>query len=204
MVRFQMSTNHCRAIVIQVFPKNAPNDLCFFGNNHQHIRFLSPVKPHKGFRIEIPLPLLHFILNPHPHILGNALAFLLCNARHDGDQNFALGIQRIDGFFFKVNGNSQLFQFSNILETIQRISGKSTDGFGDNHVDFSCLTVLNHLIELISVFCAGSAYPFICVNTCQFPSRIIFNIFYFISIGNSCTHSSLLLKDSVKIRPQSK
>ena len=59
-----------------------------------------------------------------------------------------LGIHCSDGFLFKEDGNVLIFQLADVFQAVQRVSGKSADGLGDNHVDVFGFAVVNHPLPL--------------------------------------------------------
>ena len=82
-----------------------------------------------------------------------------------------------DGFFFKQNRNVHVFELSDVFQAIQCVSGKSADGFGDNHINVTSLTVINHVIEFFTFFCVRAGDAVVGINTGKFPIRIFLNIF---------------------------
>lgn len=57
-------------------------------------------------------------------------------------------IHCIDGFLFKEDGNVLILQLADVFQAVQRVSGKSADGLGDNHVDVFGFAVANHPLPL--------------------------------------------------------
>ena len=100
---------------------------------------------------------LHFITNAHGDILTDRGRLLLGNGGHDGDEDFAFGVERVDVLFFKIDSYVLLFQQPDILETIQRVAGETTDGFSNDQVNFMLQTVINHLQKLWALFCLSTA-----------------------------------------------
>ena len=66
---------------------------------------------------------------------------------------------------------------SDVFQAIQCVSGKSTDGFGNNHINVTSLTVINHVIKLFTFFGVRVGDTVIGINTGKFPIRIFLNIF---------------------------
>ena len=64
-----------------------------------------------------------------------------------------------------------------MLETVQRVSGKTADGLGDNHVDSAGFAVVHHAVELDSVFGIGAGNAVIGVDARQRPFRISADVF---------------------------
>ena len=62
-----------------------------------------------------------------------------------------------------------ILQLADVFQAIQRVSGKSADGLGDNHVDVSGLAVVNHTVKVLTLFGAGAGNTIIGVDTGKFP-----------------------------------
>ena len=60
----------------------------------------------------------------------------LCQARHDGQQQFALAVEGVDVFFFEVDFYAFFFQFADSNQAVDRISGEATNRLCDDEVDF--------------------------------------------------------------------
>ena len=84
--------------------------------------------------VDPDLPVLEAVLQSEFDVLAQRLAFLLCQARHNGEQHLTFGIHGIDVLFFKENRDVLLLQFPDIFQAIQRVSGKPADGLGNDHV----------------------------------------------------------------------
>src|SRR5699024_6774943 len=115
------------------------------------------------------LPLLVSILESQLHVLGEGLAFLLCKARHDGKQNLALGIHRVDVFLLKIYGDVLFFKLSDVFKAIQCISGKSANGLGNYHVNSARHSLVNHTIELLTLFGVSACYTIVSEYSGKLP-----------------------------------
>lgn len=102
--------------------------------------------------VDPDLSVLETILQPEFNVLAQRLAFLLCQARHNGKQHLTLRIHGVDVLFFKENRNVLLLQFPDIFQTIQGVSGKPTDGLGNDHINVSVHAVLDHAVQLLPLF----------------------------------------------------
>ena len=59
-----------------------------------------------------------------------------------------------------------------IFEAVQGISCKSADGLGDDPVDLALHAVVDHDIELFTLFRVGAGNAIIGVYTCKLPFRV--------------------------------
>ena len=121
------------------------------------------------------LPLLVSILESQLHVLGEGLAFLLCKARHNSKQNLALGIHRIDVFFLEIHGNVLFFKLSDVFQAVQSISGKTADGLGNYHVNSTRHSLVNHTIELLTLFGVSACYTIVSKYSGKLPFRVFLN-----------------------------
>ena len=99
--------------------------------------------------VDLNLAVLVSVLQSQFNVLDQGLAFLLCKAHHNGKQHLSFGIHRVNVLFFKENRNVLLLQFPDIFQAVQHISGKSVDGFRDDHVNPAYHTFLYHAVEFI-------------------------------------------------------
>lgn len=56
------------------------------------------------------------------------------------------------------------FKFPNGGQRVDRVSGKSTNGFGDDQIDLSMKSIIDHPSESFTMGGAGAADAFICVD----------------------------------------
>ena len=121
--------------------------------------------------IYLYLTILVAKLESQLYILAEGLRFLLSQGGHNRNQDLTLGIHCVDGFLFEEDGNVLILQLADVFQAVQRVSGKSADGLGDNHVDVSGLAVVNHTVKVLTFFCVGAGNTIIGVDTGKFPFR---------------------------------
>ena len=61
------------------------------------------------------------------------------------------------------------------MNTVKGVSRKSADGFRDYQVDFSCLAILNHFEESLSVGGRCSRYTTVGIHIYEFPIIMFFD-----------------------------
>ena len=123
--------------------------------------------------IDPDFSILETVLQSKFDVLTQGLAFLLCQARHNGKQHLTLGIHGVDILFFKENRDVLFLQFPNIFQAIQGVSGKPADGLGNDHINVSVHAVLDHAVKFLPLFRICSSDPVISINPGQFPFRIL-------------------------------
>ena len=111
---------------------------------------------------------------------------------HDSDKNFALSIHRVNGLFFKQNRNVHVFELSDVFQTIQCVSGQTADRFGNNHINITSLTVINHVIKFFTFFCISAGDAVIGINTGKFPMMVSY-LTMLVKIGDSVIDSRLCI-----------
>ena len=61
--------------------------------------------------------------------------------------------------FFKVNLRAVLLQLADCDQTVHRVAGEATDGFGNDKVDHSAEGVFNHFVEATRFFAFSPERP---------------------------------------------
>ena len=158
-VTFQSSGNLLAACTLQILLEDTLDDLRLRWIDNQ-MSLLVLVVAEEVSCIHQHLPLLEAVLDSHFRILAKLaerLRFLLRQRCHNGDQDFALCVHRVNGLLFKENRNVDLLQQADVFQAVQLVAGKTADRLREDHVDFSRLVVLDHGVELLSAFCRGCA-----------------------------------------------
>ena len=133
-VRFKPCRDLVHAETLKVFPIDAFDDLCLLRIDYQMSISVLGVSE-EAIVVDLNLPLLVAVLKAELHVLRKVLAFLLGQRGHDRQQHLTLGIHRIDGLLLKENGDVHILELSDILQAVQRVTGKSANRLGDDHVD---------------------------------------------------------------------
>ena len=114
-------------------PVDEPHRLRFFRHNF-HLPFLPLPVYEEGtvgqadLAVRKPLPL------PPCHVFGNGAGLFLRQRGHDGDEELALGVQRVDILFLEVDLHAFLLQLPNRGEAVHRVPCKPAHGLGDDEV----------------------------------------------------------------------
>ena len=104
------------------------------------------------------------------------MAFLLSKARHDRKEHLAFGIQRVYGLLLKIDWNVLVLELPDVLEAVESVSGKSADGLGDDHVNVSGHALVNHAVELVTLFGVGTGDAIVRKYACQLPVGILLDV----------------------------
>ena len=126
--------------------------------------------------VNLNLALLVAVLKAELDVFTHGLAFLLGKARHDRKEHFSFGIQRVYGLLLEIDWNVFVLELPDILEAVEGVSGKSADGFGDDHVDVSGHALLNHAVELVTLFGVGTRDAIVRKYACQLPVGILLDV----------------------------
>lgn len=116
-----------------------------------------------------------FSLSPG-NILGYGAAFFLCQARHDGEQQFALAVKGVDVLFFEVDFYAFFFQFADGNQAVNRVSGEAADRLCDDEVDFTGHGVGNHFIKADAMLGIRAGNALIGIYLYKLPFGIAFDV----------------------------
>lgn len=103
------------------------------------------------------------------HVFRNTPAFFLCQAAHDGDGEFSLGIEHPDIFLLEIYLDALVLELAYRCQAVHGISGEAADGFRDDEVNFPIHGIPDHPLEAIAVTRVGRRNAFIGVNADEFP-----------------------------------
>ena len=123
--------------------------------------------------VDLHLTVLVSVLQSQFDVLAQGLAFLLCEARHDSKQHLSFGIHRVNVLFLKENRNVLLLQFPDIFQAVQRIPGKTADGFRDDHINPASHVFLDHTNKLTAFLSITAADSIIRKYPRQLPFWIL-------------------------------
>jgi len=82
----------------------------------------------------------------------------------------------MDIFLLKINADVLVLKGSGVIQTINRVSGKSADGLGNHHIDLAIMAVVYHALKLITLLGIHSGDAIICINSSQYPVRMALNV----------------------------
>ena len=89
---------------------------------------------------------------------------------------------------------------SHTVQRIDRISGKSGNGFRDDVVDFSIQRIPHHLVEFGAVIAVGAGGRFICIHTGKCPALFFIDqlrVIAFLSFISNASTKRLLNETSI-------
>jgi len=109
-------------------------------------------------------------------VLGDGAGLFLCEGTHDGNQQLALGIQRPDVFFLKVDLHTFFLEIAYGGQAVDRVAGKAADRLGDNQIDLTIKGVGDHAFEAHALFGVRACYALVGINTDKFPIVAAFDI----------------------------
>ena len=102
-------------------------------------------------------------------ILADALGFGLCEASIDDQIQFTICLECIDLLLLKVDADAFGLEHSDIVKAVHRISRKAGYGFGDDVIDLSSQTVVDHFVELRPLVGSCAGFTLISEQTCEAP-----------------------------------
>ena len=112
---------------------------------------------------------LELFANAPSNVLTDAFGFGLCEASIDDQIQLAVCLECVDLLLLKVDADAFGLEHSDIVEAVHRISRKAGYGFGDDVIDLSGQTVVDHFVELRPFVgsCAGLAL--VSEQACEAP-----------------------------------
>ena len=121
------------------------------------------------------LAVRHPFAMPPGDVLGNAPAFLLRKAGHDGYQEFAFAVERPDVFFFKVALGSVCLQVPDGGKAVHRVPGETADALRYDEVDLARHRVGDHSLKALALFSGSTRDAFVRVHPCELPVIMAFD-----------------------------
>ena len=121
---FEVSGDGGECLALHIESKNKSHNLGFGGDYLRQAVFALFVTEKLGVG-QGDLAVCHTLALPPSHVLRNGAAFFLCQAAHNGNQQFALAVEGVNIFFLKPNLATDLFQFANGGQAVNRVSGKT-------------------------------------------------------------------------------
>ena len=172
--RFKFTLGLKSGLPIKEVLEDATDDGGFFRLDDQLVAF-----PTVAVDAEVSVrdALFHALANAPFHVVAEAGDFLLCKGCQQGHHNLAVAGERIDVFLLESDLDAQLFQVSDGLKQVDRVSGKAGNGLRKDDVYLSGLAVVEHPLEFFSLGCLCAGDAVICVDPNILPFGICLNQF---------------------------
>ena len=116
-------------------------------------------------------------------ILGNGTALLLSQTGHDGDEQFALGVEGHDVFFLEKALTAGFLQLADGGQAVHGISRESAHTLGHNQVDFSGQGIPDHAVEAVPALGVDGADALISVDLHEVPVGVLLDVVAFLAGG---------------------
>ena len=97
------------------------------------------------------------------YALTGLAAFILGNARHNGQANFSIAVHCPDAIIYKIDFHAVLLQFACGIQCIHRVACKPRQFTSDNQVKAVFLCVLYHPHKWWTFLHLGTGYAFVYV-----------------------------------------
>lgn len=98
-----------------------------------------------------------------------APAFLLRQRGHDGQEQFALPVERPDILFFKIALDAVFLELADGGQAVHRVPGKTADALGHDEVDFPVQRIRDHAFEALAVLGAGARDACVRIDIDELP-----------------------------------
>ena len=112
---------------------------------------------------------LELLANAPSNVLTDAFGFGLCEASIDDQIQLAVCLECVDLLLLKIDADAFGLEHSDIVEAVYRISRKAGYGFGDDVIDLSSQTVVDHFIELGTLVGSCAGLTLVSEETCKAP-----------------------------------
>ena len=152
---------------VQIHLKYQPDDLRFFGYDFDFTVSTHAVTVEAA--PEVCLALSEALSVPPFHILAQLLAVALGHACVDHEELLILGVDALDALHLEYHIYIEGPEHTHILDGVQGVSRKPVDGFGEDDIDLPGLAHLNHSVEFIPLFRAGTGDALICKHFHRLP-----------------------------------
>lgn len=164
----QHGDNGVGGFSLKKFAVDTPDDLRLLRNDlRQTIRTFA-IAQELAVR-DADLPIGEALSLPPGNIFGDAAAFLLGKARHDGDEQFPFGVEGHDILFLKEALATGLLQLADGGQTVYGVSGETADRFGHDQVDLSGKGIPDHPVKAVAVFGVDGADTLVGIDLHKVP-----------------------------------
>ena len=170
-IRHQVGGDLPDAVSQQKPGEDAPDNGCLLRVDLR-LSVRTPAVAEEGLAVVIDLSILEVLPVAPPHIAAEGFAFRLGLAHHEGEYHLVVHEEGVHILFLKVDSHAVPFQAADIVQAIQCVSAEPGHRFGDDQVDFSTLTVPDHLEEIFALFGRGAGDALIRIEADHCPIRI--------------------------------
>ena len=156
---------------LKKFAVDTPDDLRLLRNDFRQTIRTFAIAQKLAVR-DADFPVGEALSLPPGNIFGDAAAFLLGKARHDGDEQFPFGVEGHDILFLKEALATGLLQLADGGQTVHGVSGETADGFGHDQVDLSGKGIPDHPVKAVTVFGVDGTDTLVGIDLHEVPIRI--------------------------------
>ena len=142
---------------------------------HHQVAVLALIITDEGAVRDADLAVRHALAMPPGDVLRNAPAFFLRKAGHDGDEQFAFGIEGPDILIFNKDLRVVCLQLADGGKAVHRVPGKAAHRLRYDEVDFPGKRIGHHRLEALALFGAGSRDALVRIHTGKFPILMPFD-----------------------------
>ena len=154
----------------EVLRKNPSHIDCLFLMNNQSLTSPPVSKRYGWCSID---SFLHASVNAPFYIIGNGLTLCLRTGCQNCSKHLAGHHVGVNVMFFEEYADSQLFQFTDGLQTLFRVSGKPGYGLYKDLIDSAFAAVRQHPLEVIPLGSRCSCDTLVGIYFCQLPPFVI-------------------------------
>ena len=150
----------CNCFTRQEQSEDFFDDLCFFRYDLR-LSVASASVSEQVLVADGAFSVFEFLSECPCNVFAHALRFGLSKAGVDDKVKLAVGFQRVDLLLFKEDPDAARFQHSDVLEAFHGVPREARHRFGDDHVDLTGKTVVDHLLEFRAFVRPGTRDPLV-------------------------------------------
>ena len=85
------------------------------------------------------------------HTAGELAKLVLGDGGHDGKTKLGVLVQGVDVVVLEEHGNTCAEKIAGVLDGVQGVTGKTGDLLSDDQIEFTCLCILYHPVEILAL-----------------------------------------------------
>ena len=90
-------------------------------------------------------------------------------AAHDGKHHLSLGVQSVNIFLLKIDLDALFLKAADRGQRVNSVTGEPADGLGQNQIDFTSQSVLDHPVKAFALLGVCASYSLVGVYSHKLP-----------------------------------
>ena len=119
--------------------------------------------------------ILNGLLMAEFHTAAQLAKLILGDGGHDGKAKLGIFIQGVDVVILEENTHTVTQQLTGKLDGVQGVAGKSGNFLGDDKIKFVLSSILNHTVEILTLFRGDAGQPLVNITGNKSPVFVALN-----------------------------